>query len=103
MSILTRFKNKFKKELNSSSYILEEFDLEISWDDISMATQDNNNTNNCLARAMKRIGVYGQPTECLVILDDGREFYPQELSWHWEAYNSSPKLSPKSIKYKQIK
>lgn len=102
MSFLSKIKNKFKKKTNLSFYIGDEFELDISWEDISMATLDNNNSNNCITRAMKRIGVYGQPTECLVILDDGREFYPQQLSWHWEAYNSSPKLSPKLIRYKQM-
>jgi hypothetical protein len=103
MSFLSKIKNKFKKKTNSCSYIGDEFELDISWEDISMATQDDDNSNNCLIRAMKRVGLYGQPTECLVVLDDGREFYPQQLSCHWEAYNSSPKLSPKLIKYKQMK
>jgi len=103
MSFLSKIKNKFKKKINSFSNIEDEFELDISWDDISMSTKDTNNLNNSIVRAMKRIGVYGHSTECLVILDDGREFYPQELSWHWEAYNLSPKLSPKLIKYKQMK
>ena len=103
MSILSKIKNKFKKSSNNFSYIGEEFDLDISWDDISMATLDNENVNNCISRAMKRIGVYGKPTECLVILDDGRVFYPQQLSCHWEAYNLSPKIKPKLIKYIQMK
>lgn len=100
MSILSKIKNKFNKKENTPSYIGEEFDLDISWDDISMATQDN---NNCISRAMKRVGVYGYSTECLLILEDGRTFYPQQLSCHWEAYNLSPKLKPKMIKYIQMK
>jgi len=103
MSILSKIKNKFKNESNFCSYIEDEFNLDISWDDISMATQDNDNLNNCISRAMRRIGVYGKPTECLVVLDDGRVFYPHELSNHWEAFNLSPKLKPTSIKYIQIK
>lgn len=103
MYILSKIKNKFKKNTDLCSYIGDEFELDISWDDISMSTQEIDNSNNCITRAMKRVGVYGKPTECLVILNDGREFYPQELSCHWEAYNSSPKLRPKLIKYKQMK
>jgi hypothetical protein len=102
MSFLSKIKNKFNKKSNSSTVAEEEFELDISWDDISMATQDNK-SNNCISRAMKRMGLYGRTTECLLILDDGSEYYPQQLSCHWEAYNSSPKFKPKLITYKRLK
>ena len=102
MSILSKIKNSFKKTKKSFSYVEDEFELDISWEDISMATKTDNNSNNCIVRAMKRMGLYGHSTESLVILDDGRTFYPQQLSCHWEAFNLSPKLSPKLIKYKYI-
>ena len=101
MSIFSKIKNKFKNKDNSCFHIGNEFELDISWEDISMSTQDNI-SNNSLSRALKRIGIHGKPTECLVILNDGREFYPQQLSCHWEAYTSSLKLIPKLIKYKQM-
>jgi hypothetical protein len=72
----------------------DEFDLDIIWDDVS--------SDNILVSAMRRHGIHGYPTNCLIVLEDGSEYIPEELSDHWEAYNSSEKFKPKLIKYKKL-
>jgi hypothetical protein len=70
------------------------------WDDIASATISDD--NNVISRAMKRNGYNGKVTSCLIILDNGCSYIPEQLSDHWEAYNDSPKIKPSSIKYIKI-
>ena len=88
----------FNKNVKSSN-IEDFFELDISWEDISWgyALDDS----NVIHRAMKRNGLQGYVTSCLIVLD-GCSYIPQELSSHWEAYHDSPKLKPVNIKYIKI-
>ena len=69
-------------------------ELDIQWEDLTK--------ESILVSAMKRNGIYGYPTQCLLVLQDGTEYMPTQLSDHWEAYINSPKFKPKTIKYELI-
>lgn len=101
MNFLLDIKNKLFKDAEISKYN-EDTDLylDIDWEDIAMGGDSED--NNCLYRAMKRQGIYGTLTPSLLILEDGTELLPHELSWHWEAYNQSTKVKPMRIKYTKL-
>lgn len=75
----------------------ESFELDITWNDIS-----HSQSENILKSAMKRNGVFGYPTNSLIVLEDGTEYIPENLSLHWECYHNSVKVKPKHIKYNII-
>lgn len=72
----------------------EFFELDIDWSDISYSDQEN-----ILKFSMKRHGIYGYPTESMIILEDGSEYIPEQLTEHWNAYHNSHKLKPTTIRY----
>lgn len=77
-------------------------ELDIIWEDISNAVA-NSNTDSIINNAMKRNGIYGYVTSCLLITEEGREYIPEQLSDHWMGYMCSPKFKPKKIVYHLIK
>jgi hypothetical protein len=76
----------------------EDFEIEVDWEDISRGVP-NSRQGSVITHAMKRHGLYGYATECLLVLEDGTVYIPRQLSDHWECYLNSPKLKPKSITY----
>jgi hypothetical protein len=75
--------------------------IEIEWDDILNSTP-NSNTDSIISKAMRRSGYYGHVTESLLILENGEEYIPNELSDHWEAFLGSAKFKPKVITYSKL-
>jgi len=69
--------------------------IDIGWEDLS--------TDSIMGSALSRNGLYGHATSCLLILNDGREYIPLNISDHWEAYINSPKFRPKTITYQLLK
>lgn len=74
-------------------------DLHIEWEDLSKGMPESS-TNSILCNAMRRQGIYGYVTPCLLVTEDGKTYMPEQLSDHWEAYIFSKKFKPISIKYK---
>jgi hypothetical protein len=106
--LISNFKNLFKKILfldksklidSADKYdeVLDSFELDILWEDIRESTYSID--NNIITRCMKRNGFHGVVSPCLIILDSGATYVPQELSQHWECYNNSLKTKPINIKY----
>lgn len=77
-------------------------ELDIIWEDITDSIP-NSNTDSIINNAMKRNGIYGYVTSCLLITEEGREYIPEQLSDHWMGYVCSPKFKPKKIVYHRIK
>lgn len=96
LKTLFKKKNATSSESNKEEYA-DSFELDICWQDISKSE-----TDNYIVSAMKRHGVYGYPTSSMIILEDGSEYIPEQLSDHWEAYNSSIKFKPKTITYNKL-
>lgn len=92
------FKKKESESLDLISGELSSFELDVDWCDIS-----SGNSGNYILNSMRRHGVYGQPTNCMIVLEDGSEYIPEQLSEHWEAYNNSAKFKPKKIVYNLLK
>lgn len=74
------------------------FELMIEWEDVAKGIPDSRN-ESIITQAMKRNGIYGYSTESLLVLENGITYYPEQLSVHWEAYISSAKFKPTTIKY----
>jgi hypothetical protein len=102
VTIFKKIKQLFKKKelesTNLSTGELESFELDVDWSDISLG-----NNSNYIANAMKRNGIHGRATNSMVVLEDGSEYIPEQLSVHWEGYNNSPKFKPKKIVYNLLK
>lgn len=77
-------------------------ELDIIWEDISNSVP-NSNTDSIINNAMKRNGIYGYVTSCLLITEEGKEYIPEQLSDHWMGYMCSPKFKPKKIVYHLVK
>lgn len=93
--MLKKLKQFFLKGEGTEVQISNKFiHLEIAWEDLTR--------ESILVSAMKRNGIYGYPTSCLLVLQDGSEYIPNQLSDHWEAYINSPKFKPKVIQYQLI-
>ena len=87
---------EFKEGVNSTN--TSTIDLHIEWEDLSKG-EPNSKTNSIICNAMKRNGIYGYVTECLLVTDEGKTYMPQQLSDHWEAFIFSKKFKPKTITY----
>ena len=102
VTIFNKIKNMFKKEepqsLELSKGEIDSFELDIDWCDISLG-----NDSNYISNAMRRNGIYGYSTNSVIVLEDGSEYIPEQLSVHWEGYNNSPKFKPKKIVYNFLK
>lgn len=102
LTIFSKIKNLFKgesqKTLDLSKGELESFELDVDWSDISLG-----NSSNYISNSMKRHGICGYPTNSMIVLEDGSEYIPEQLSSHWEGYNNSPKFKPKNIVYNLLK
>lgn len=91
-----------KASTEEESYIdTDTIELHIEWEDLSKG-MPNSRTNSILNNAMKRQGIYGYVTECLLVTEDGKTYMPQQLSDHWEAFISSKKFKPTSITYNSL-
>lgn len=55
--------------------------------------------NSILGLAIKRHGIVGKCTPCLIKLNNGEELHPEVLKDHWLAYLGSHKFKPCKIKY----
>jgi hypothetical protein len=99
-NLFKKFKGYFvKKEVIDDLNIKtddkpEFFELDVDWCDISYSDSDN-----VLKISMKRHGIYGFATESMIILEDGSEYIPEQLTEHWNAYHNSVKLKPTTIRY----
>ena len=99
--MLQNIKNIFKKnnmniqdnyfDVENNSNII----LDIEWEDLAK--------DSILKSAMTRNGIYCYATSCMLVLEDGTEYVPVQLSDHWEAYIDSPKFKPKRIIYHKLK
>lgn len=101
VTFLNKIRNMFKKSectcLNHSKQKLEYFVLDVDWSDISLG-----NSSNYIVNSMKRHGIYGYPTNSMIVLEDGSEYIPENLSDHWEGFNNSNKFKPKKIVYNRL-
>jgi hypothetical protein len=106
---LPRFKNSIRKHgfkacsegVNCTDTKSQVIQLEIEWEDICRSTPNSKNSS-IISKAMRRNGYYGYSTECLMILENGDTYLPQELSDHWEAFIGSEKFKPKMLTYHKI-
>ena len=100
MNIFSSIRGCKKSEISSIDNT--NIELDIIWEDITDSIP-NSNTDSIINNAMKRNGIYGYVTSCLLITEEGREYIPEQLSDHWMGYVCSPKFKPKKIVYHRIK
>lgn len=79
----------------------DSFELDILWEDILWASGDGD--GNVISRSMRRNGLLGKVSPCLIVLKDGGTYVPEKLSLHWEVYMESPKIKPSNIVYIRLK
>lgn len=90
------------EEMNSIDLKSNNIKIDIDWEDINKSLPSCKD-NSIISKAMKRHGYYGYSTECYIILENGEEYFPQELTEHWHAFLGSPKCKPTTINYSKTK
>ena len=106
---LSPFKSSIRKhgckacvgEMNYTDTKSQTIQLDIDWEDICRSNP-NSKHGSTISKAMRRNGYFGYSTECLMVLENGDTYLPQELSDHWEAFIGSEKFKPKMITYHKI-
>lgn len=88
-----------EKSIDTKSQKIE---IDIDWDDINRSTP-NSKYDSIISKAMKKHGYYGYSTECVLVLENGEEYIPNDLTEHWHAFLGSPKVKPTTITYSKIK
>jgi hypothetical protein len=79
----------------------QKIEIDIDWEDINKSTPKSKK-DSIISKAMRRNGYYGYSTECILVLDNGEEYVPNELTEHWHAFLGSPKVKPTKITYHKL-
>lgn len=92
--------SKEEEKSTVTDSMTDSFYLDIEWEDIVDGISGDSK-NSIISLALKRKGYDAITKNSLVVLK-GVEYYPKQLSTHWELFNASLKAKPIRIDYERL-